>query len=189
MADYFYLAAIVFIVNIVPIFAPPTWVVLALAKISDPSFDILLLTLLGAIFSTLGRAVLAFYSSFFRRFFTKKLAEHAEEIKEFFKKKNKALFFGTLLYSLSPFPSNILFIAEGLTKVDPKPIFAGFFVGRLISYYVLIAVSHNLFAMLSEYASGAVLFGVLDLIGVAAAVSILLIDWKKVFKWVRKRMK
>jgi uncharacterized membrane protein YdjX (TVP38/TMEM64 family) len=180
MVDYLSVIFSVFIINIIPAFMPPTWVVLAFAKISDPSFDPFLLALAGAVSSTAGRAVLSYYSAFFRRFFTKDMCEHAEYIRHFFDKKDKELFLGTFIYSLSPFPSNIVFIANGLTKVNYKPIFAGFFLGRLISYFALIVLSQSLFLALSNYFHSEVLTSYLfEVLGVVAAFSILFIDWKK----------
>ena len=180
MADYLALALSVFVINLIPAFMPPTWVVLAFAKIGDPSFDPFLLTLAGAASSTAGRAVLSYYSAFFRRFFTKEMCEHAEYIRQFFNKKGKELFLGTFVYSLSPFPSNIIFIAKGLTKVDYKPIFSGFFLGRLVSYFVLIVLSQGIFLALSNYFHSEILTRYLfEAVGIVAAFSILLVDWKK----------
>jgi uncharacterized membrane protein YdjX (TVP38/TMEM64 family) len=181
MADFISLAILVFVTNLMPMFMPPTWIILSLASINDPSFDPLALAFVGAIFSTIGRFGLSFYTGFFRRFLSKELAEHAEQIRQFFEKKSLELFFGTFLYALSPFPSNLIFIADGLTKVDSKPIFAGFFIGRLISYFLLISASSNLFDILGGYSGNQELlrYG-FDIIGILAAFSILLVDWKKV---------
>jgi uncharacterized membrane protein YdjX (TVP38/TMEM64 family) len=180
MADYLYLMLFVFVLNAIPAFMPPTWVVLALAKLNDSSFDPVMLTLVGALASTAGRAVLYYLSAFFRRFFTKDMEMHADEIHKFFEKKGKALFFGTFLYSLSPFPSNLIFIANGLTKTDYKPVFAGFFLGRLVSYYVLIALSQNLFSTINSYTGNQLMTTyALEALGIIAAFSVVLVDWKK----------
>jgi uncharacterized membrane protein YdjX (TVP38/TMEM64 family) len=176
MADYLVLGVLVFLMNIVPVFMPPTWIILVRAIRDDTSFDPLALTVIGALSSTLGRAVLTYASSLFRRFFTHDMSEHAESIKAFFEKKGRALFAGTFAYALSPFPSNIVFIANGLTKVNFKPVFAGFFLGRLVSYYMLIVLSQRLFQFAGEQYR--FLF---DIFGVIAAFSILLLDWKKLF--------
>jgi len=181
MADYLSLALTVVAINLVPIFMPPTWFVLAFAKINDPSFDPLLLTLVGALSSTFGRAGLSYYSSFFRRFFTKELSTRADEIKKFFDRRGRELFLGAFTYSLSPFPSSMLFIADGLTKVDSRPVLAGYFCGRLVSYYVLIVLSSNLYSRVSGFFHGdARLRYALDLIGILGALSVVLVDWKKV---------
>ena len=177
MADYLSLAIIVFLINLVPAFMPPTWLILSRELMNNPSFDPLMLTVIGALSSTAGRAVLTFYSGFFRRFFSKDMSEHADEIRKFFDKKGKALFTGTFLYALSPFPSNLIFIANGLTKVDYRPIFAGFFSGRLVSYYLLIVLSQRIFHLAGEHYR--FLF---DILGIVAAFSILLLDWHKLFR-------
>lgn len=180
MADYLSLAVKVFIINVIPAFMPPTWVILALEKINDPSADPFMLTLVGALSSTGGRAVLAFYSSFFRRFFTREMEAHAEAIKRFFQRKGAALFGGIFAYALSPFPSNLIFIAEGLTKVDWKPVFSGFFLGRLVSYSVLVMLSQDIFGLLNGYFKNEEYVRYLfDALGIIAAFSVLLIDWKK----------
>jgi membrane protein YqaA with SNARE-associated domain len=181
MADYIVLALTVFVINVIPLFMPPSWFILAYAKVNDPSFDPLWLAVVGAVASTTGRAVLASYSSLFRRYFSHDLAQRADEIKQFFERKGKQLFIGSLTYSLSPLPSSMLFIADGLTKVDPRPVLAGYFVGRLASYYVIVALSHDLFMRVNGYFHGSPMVQyAFDLIGILGAFSILLIDWKKV---------
>ncbi len=180
MFDYLSLAILIFLINILPAFMPPTWIVLAIAKINDPSLDPITLTFVGALSSTSGRFVLSYYSGFFRRFFTKNLKEHADQLKTMMERKNIELFFGTLIYSLSPFPSNMIFIADGLTKINSKPIFAGFFLGRLISYFVLVSISHNIFHVLMDYTQNReLIINILDILGIVAAFSMLLVDWKK----------
>lgn len=181
MVDYVALVVYVFIVNVLPAFMPPTWVILAITKLKDPSADLIILTIVGAISSTAGRAVLSYYSSFFRRFFSEELEKRAKDIKEFFEKKKNELFVGTFLYSLSPFPSNMIFIANGITKSDPKPIFAGFFIGRLISYYTLVAASSTIFSTAKAYLHSDIITGpFLDGIGIIMGLSVVLIDWKKI---------
>ena len=178
MADYLVLSFYVILINVIPAFMPPTWIVLALAMINDATFDPLMLTMVGTISSTTGRMVLSIYSGYFRRFFTKKHHARANEIKEFFRKKDKELFFGTFAYALSPLPSNFIFLAKGLTRTDSIAIFPGFFVGRLVSYFVLIVLSNHLFvtvgSLTQDYDFVRMAF---DLLGIAAAFSFLFIDW------------
>jgi uncharacterized membrane protein YdjX (TVP38/TMEM64 family) len=180
MADYVQLALTVFAINVIPAFMPPTWVVLALAKVNDPSFDPLTLTLVGAFSSTLGRGALTLLSTFFRRFFSKELALHADKIREFFAKKGAQLFAGTFAYSLSPFPSNLIFIANGLTEVDWKPVFSGFFLGRLVSYFALIFFAGHIFGLLNSYFNnGQYVTYLFDALGILAAFSVLFVHWEK----------
>lgn len=188
MLDYLTVAALVFIINIIPAFMPPTWIILAGQMADNPGFDPLALAVIGAISSTAGRAVLTYYSSFFRRFFTKDLEAHATEIKAFLEKREKELFAGTFIYALSPFPSNLVFIASGLTKTDWKPVFAGFFFGRLIIYYAAAALSVHIFSALNgvfnneQYVRYA-----FDVLGIAAAFSVIFVDWKKILGAVHEQ--
>lgn len=180
MADYFSIMLTIFLVNVIPAFMPPSWVVLALAMMHDSTLDPFALTLIGALSSTGGRAALALLSSMLRRFFTSELEQHAENIRIFFEKRGKELFIGTFFYSLGPFPSNLIFIANGLTKTNPRPVFAGFFFGRLLSYYALIVLSQNLFVMLNNYFKNETMIRyIFDILGIIAALSIILVDWKK----------
>ncbi|MBI5223793.1 hypothetical protein HY990_05215 [Candidatus Micrarchaeota archaeon] len=187
MADYLALAAFVVIINVIPAFMPPTWTILALAKINDPAFDPILLTFIGATSSTAGRAILSAYSGFFRRFFSKELMEHAKDIQQFFAKKDRELFFGTFIYSLSPFPSNLIFIANGLTKVNSTPIFGGFFIGRIVSYFTLIVISQSAVTSLGDITQNEQMIRIaFDVIGILAAFSVVLVDWKKIMQKLKK---
>ncbi|MCX6802833.1 MAG: hypothetical protein NT067_07040 [Candidatus Diapherotrites archaeon] len=185
MADYISLGILVFVLNIIPALMPPTWVVLALAQINDTSFNPFMLAFVGAVCSTCGRAVLTFYSGFFRRFFNKDLAAHADEIKGFFDQRKKAVFMGSFLFALSPIPSNLLFVASGLTKIKTRLLLAGFFFGRFFSYLALVILSHGLFSAVEQYTGpGSVdtLKILFDVLGIAAAFLLIFVDWKQVGK-------
>ncbi len=179
MADFLTILLVVFLINIVPAFMPPTWLVLALARMDNPGLDPLALVFGGAFASTAGRAVLSFYSSFFRRFFSSGLRERAEQARRFFERHERGLFLGTFVFSLGPFPSNMIFIADGLTKVDSRPVFAGFFLGRLVSYFLLVELSLRFFHLFGATVLGLPIGFVADIIGIAAALSVVFVDWRK----------
>ncbi|MEM0360015.1 MAG: hypothetical protein QXK06_01585 [Candidatus Diapherotrites archaeon] len=189
MADYVSLGILVFFLNIMPALMPPTWVVLSLAKINDPSFNPFLLAFVGAVCSTCGRAVLTFYSGFFRRFFNKELAKNAAEIKAFFDQREGAIFIGSFLFALSPIPSNLLFVASGLTKIKVRLLLVGFFCGRLLSYFALVVLSHGLFAAVEQSAgpgSTDSLKLFFDVLGIVAAALLIFVDWKQVGKQAKR---
>jgi len=50
---------VVFILNVIPAFAPPTWLTLSVIGFSSPHIPVVLLALTGAAAATLGRLVLA----------------------------------------------------------------------------------------------------------------------------------
>jgi len=71
----------------------------------------------------------------------RKQADNLSYFRKLVEGKKLGLFFGTLVYSLSPLPSNFLFIASGVSGVNLLPVIAGFAVGRFISYAFLVYAS------------------------------------------------
>jgi uncharacterized membrane protein YdjX (TVP38/TMEM64 family) len=128
--------AIAFGINLVPAFMPSTWMVLAFFRI-EFGLPILPLTLGGALFSGLGRIVLARGSTLFKRAVLKRDAE-LEEIKEYLDARRNYVGLATMTYCLMPLPTNNLFIAAGMIEVSMVRVMAGFWVGRVIAdtFYV-----------------------------------------------------
>src|SRR6516164_8070042 len=126
------LCIVVFVLNVLPAFAPPTWATMSFIGLAIPNIDVLLLAAVAAVAATCGRIVLAKLSRQIVR--QKLLTEHSRRNVDAIKtaiENKRAVTIGTFLgYSLSPLPSNYLFIAYGLTSLLAIP----FFVGRLVSY-------------------------------------------------------
>ena len=101
-----------------------------------PKIDVLLLALVAATAATCGRVTLAKLSRAVVR--QKLLTEEARRNVDAIKmgiENRKAMTVGTFLgYSLSPLPSNYLFIAYGLTSLPITFLAVPFFIGRLVSY-------------------------------------------------------
>jgi hypothetical protein len=139
------LFAVVFVLNVVPAFAPPTWVTLSLIGFSIPDVPVGALALIGACAATLGRLTLAKLSRWIVR--GRLLGEHARENIDAIKsglERRRAVTFGMFLaYAFSPLPSNFLFIAYGLTTLSLALVALPFFLGRLASYsfWVLTATA------------------------------------------------
>ncbi len=182
---------VVFVINVVPAFAPPTWIVLAYFYINS-SQNILLLVLIGVTASTAGRFVLAKFSGIIvERFGNKKMKEDMKEIRKFlnpdesrkvfFKRKK---FYFTFLYSLSPLPSNTLFIAVGSAKLKMKDILLGFFLGRTCSYFFLVFTTNEIYQAFSDSISGtgSLLTYTIEFIGIIGILAFFLIDWSKYLK-------
>ena len=127
---------LVFILNVVPAFAPPTWITLSFLGFSMPHVPIGALALIGATAATLGRVTLAKLSRAMvpRRFLDEPTRKNIGAIKDVLEKR-RVFAFGTFLaYAFSPLPSNYLFIAYGLTTLRLTLVAFPFFVGRLASY-------------------------------------------------------
>jgi hypothetical protein len=53
------LFCVVFVLNVVPAFAPPTWIALSFVGLTIPSVNVLAVAVVGAAAATLGRIALA----------------------------------------------------------------------------------------------------------------------------------
>lgn len=136
MTGILLLFLIVFLLNVVPAFAPPTWMVFSFVGFRYPRQNMVPLVLVGALAATLGRAVLARMSSLVirQRLLSQSARENIDVIKGRLERRRKLTFGVFLLYAFTPLPSNYLFIAYGLTTMDLKLIAIPFFIGRSISY-------------------------------------------------------
>ena len=134
------LFALVFALNLIPVFAPPTWMALAFVGFQFPETSAWALALTGAAAATTGRLTLALLS---HRIVGKKLLNETQRTNIYVVKqrleKRPALTFGIFLsYAFSPLPSNFLFIAYGLTGLSLARVALPFFLGRCVSYAFFI---------------------------------------------------
>jgi membrane protein DedA with SNARE-associated domain len=128
--------AAVYILNTIPVFAPPTWIVLSLIGFNHPQFNPFTLALAAAFAATLGRVTLATLSKTIIRnkFLNARTKENIDAIKEALDERENQTAGALLLYSFTPFPTNYLFIAFGMTSLSIKLIAVPFFIGRLVAY-------------------------------------------------------
>src|SRR4051812_49174174 len=124
--------ALAFIVNLVPAFMPSTWIVLAFFYIR---YDIPLIPLAvaGTLASGAGRLYLAKGSTGFRDRFLKRHKSDIDELGAFLSEHPPWLAPFVFLYALTPLPTNNLFIAAGLARVNIVPVLIGFLASRLLA--------------------------------------------------------
>jgi hypothetical protein len=127
---------VVFVLNVLPAFAPPTWTTMSFIGFVIPNVDFALLAVVAAIAATSGRIVLAKLSRALvrQRLLSAETQCNVDSIKLGIENRPAVAFATFLGYSLSPLPSNYLFIAYGLTTLPVAFLAMPFFVGRLISY-------------------------------------------------------
>ena len=165
--------------NILPAFAPPTWIVLAYAKLKYPYFNEFILLLVGLMGATLGRLVMYYYSYIFAKFAIKD-KEALEFVKQLASKNREGVFIASFLYSLSPLSSNVMFIFSGAARIPPLPLFAGFALGRFISYgaalFIYVKSIH-----IAEDALNISISHWVDALTLLIALALMFVDWKKVY--------
>jgi len=127
--------------NASPILMPPTWIVLSSFYAIDPALNILTLSIVGATGALIGRMILMYISRFFRRFIGTERKSSLDTLADFMKKKKYGYFSASFLFAITPLPSNMLFMAYGIMRAKNISLFAGFWTGRAIAYYVMISLS------------------------------------------------
>ena len=192
------LAALLFIVvftlNVVPAFAPPTWITLSFVGFSMPHVPVSALALIGATAATLGRVALAKISRAIvrTRLLDEPTRKNIDAIKAGLEKRRAFTFATFLAYALSPLPSNYLFIAYGLTTLRLAFVAFPFFVGRLASYgfwvtTASVARNHlDLDSFESAFYVG-IYFIVSQLLLIPAIYIFTRIDWRAAFEEGRLR--
>ncbi len=198
MSPLVILFLVVFLLNVIPAFAPPTWMVFSFLGFRFPSHTSWTFALVGAVAAAMGRSVLGKLARTVVR--NHWLGETARENVDSFKvelEKRPKLTFGLFLfYAFTPLPSNYLFIAYGLTTMPLVRILIPFFLGRFVSYMFwtmsAAAVSRKL-ELDGTVALGyfSVYFVLTQLALLAVVYAITRIDWnlllrERRWKWLPK---
>jgi membrane protein YqaA with SNARE-associated domain len=180
--SFLLLAAVVFAVNLLPAFGPPTWAVLVFFRLQS-SLPAVPLVLIGALAAASGRLVLATVSRRLRHHLSKQRVEHLEAARDAILGGRKRAVAGLGLFALSPLPSAQLFVAAGLVAAPLVPLTAAFFTGRLVSYSIYVgaasAAKHSLGSILRDsFTSPAgIAVQVVMLVGL---VALLRVDWARI---------
>ncbi len=182
------LFAVVFVINCLPAFAPPTWMVVSAMTVSSSGANPWLTAFAAATAATAGRLVLAklAYILVRQRWLSARTKENVDLVKARLERHRAMTFGAVLAYTCSPLPSNSLFIAYGLTSLPLAPVAAASFIGRFLTYsfWVVIAmevaqkvvVDHeSIFAYLGGY------FVVTQVFMLALVVLFAKLDWRAWF--------
>ena len=177
--SYFGIFLLLIGINAAPILMPPTWIVLSSFFALDSSLDPLLLALVGATGATIGRLILKNLSSFFRRFVGKEQKSNLDAIGNFLNRKKFGYVLTSFLFAATPLPSNMLFVAYGMMKAKSIGLYFGFWLGRVLSYYIMITISSVVLAPFLELFEDKII-GILlaDVVGIGVVVVFTCISWQ-----------
>lgn len=182
------LIVLIFTLNLIPVFAPPTWMALAFVGFQFPETNPWALAIIGAGAATCGRITLALLSHRIagKKLLSKPQLANVDVIKQRLEKRTTLTFAIFLSYAFSPLPSNFLFIAYGLTGLPLRKIALPYFLGRCVSYAFFIVSGQaagrrfQIDSLESTlYASG--YFIVTQFIVIAALYAFTRIDWAVLF--------
>ena len=177
--SYFGIFLLLIGINAAPILMPPTWIVLSSFFALDSSLDPLLLALVGATGATIGRLILKNLSGFFRRFVGKEQKSNLDAIGNFLNRKKFGYVLTSFLFAATPLPSNMLFVAYGMMKAKSIGLYFGFWLGRLLSYYIMITISSVILTPFLELFEDKII-GILvaDIVGIGVVVIFTCINWQ-----------
>ena len=192
--SYFGIFLLLIGINAAPILMPPTWIVLSSFFALDSSLDPLLLALVGATGATIGRFFLKRISGFFRRFVGKEQESNLDTIGNFLNKKKFGYTLTSFLFAATPLPSNMLFVAYGMMRAKSIGLYIGFWCGRLVSYYIMITISHAVLTPFLQLFEDR-LIGIIaaDIVGIGSVVFFTCINWRALLlerklRFVRPRL-
>lgn len=199
LAELLTFFALIFTLNLIPAFAPPTWMALSWIGFDHPQFNPVAVAVIAALAATAGRIVLARLSQLIirQRFMSDATRANVDIIKDKIE-GHRTLTSGTfLVFAFSPFPSNYLFIAYGLTSLPIWRVAAPFFLGRCVSYTFFVYTASEASQYLANHGTAAkqyfgVYFVLSQFFFIGLVYLLTRIDWKhlmaaKRLRWLRSR--
>jgi len=137
---YVVLVLVVFGINLLPAFGPPTWAVLVFARLHW-HLNPVALVLLGVLAAASGRYLLALGAGYFKARLPARLKDNLEGARLLIERKRvgAAALFG--IFVLSPLPSAQLFLAAGMLDLPLRMVTGAFVLGRLVSYSIYVSVA------------------------------------------------
>ncbi|NND85823.1 MAG: hypothetical protein HKM23_00530 [Nitrosopumilus sp.] len=192
--SYFGIFLVLLGVNASPILMPPSWIVLTSFYLLDPNLNIFFLAIVGATGATIGRYFLKRISGLFRKFVGEEQKSNLDIIGDYLNRKKYGYLIASFLFGATPLPSNMLFIAYGLMRAKSIGIYLGFWVGRVISYIIMIyfgnAVLRPFLEIFEDRLTGILL---IDGVGIGVLVIFASINWtvlitKKKIKFVKPKI-
>ena len=179
---YPFVFIIIFLLSIIPILTPPTWIVVVSAYSLNDQLNPFLLSGIGATAAVTGRLILLQLSTIGRKAINDHRKSSLEKLRKYLEKTKYGYLIGTLLFALLPLPSSMLFISYGLMNAKSVGIVVGFWIGRFVAYIIMI----NLFKYFVDYFkkilnSDIQSLLIIDIIGIIMTLFILMIDWNILF--------
>lgn len=133
MTEYLILFVVVFGINLLPAFGPPTWSVIVLFGINS-NLPLPGLVAVAAIASSSGRYLLAHGFHLFAGKLSQRTRANLAAARAAFERQKHGGLLALVFFAVSPLPSAQQFGAVGLAGVRILPFTLAFFMGRLVSY-------------------------------------------------------
>lgn len=183
-AEYLIAAAVIFGVNLLPAFGPPTWSILVFFVLG---FDLAaaIVVPVAAAAAAAGRLVLATGARRLRGRLSGERLDSLTAAEEALTASRSRAIAGLGLFALSPVPSAQLFVAAGLLEVPLLPLTTAFFAGRLVSYSLYVGAASVASDSLGEIVGDSLTspLGIaLQVLMLAGLVALVRVDWRRVLE-------
>jgi len=170
--------------NLLPAFAPPTWMLMSYFGLRSPDASPWIVALVAAMAATCGRCMLAYFAHRVvdSRFVPPAVRANLANVAMIVERRRATASTVFLFVAFSPIPSNALFLAYGMTHAPLLLLALPFFVGRFASYVIAFSggamISRNLDVELSGAAS--LLYFVVSQIATVLAVYLFArVNWRQ----------
>lgn len=179
---------IVFAVNLLPAFGPPTWAMLVFARLRWQDIPPAALIAGGALAATAGRLVLAVATGRLSGRLPPERRANLEALGQTLAKSKTGVVATLAVFVFSPLPSAQMFMAAGLADVPLLPLAGAFLIGRSISYTAYVtaatAAEETVHRLLRQGLTSPSAIAI-QLAGLAAVVVMIKADWIKIIDWTR----
>lgn len=177
--------AIVFGINLAPAFMPSSWMVMTFFYIRY-GVPLLPLTIGGAIVSGFGRLLLAKGSAWFSQRYMAGRRADLDLLGEYVDRNRHIAGPATFAYTLTPLPTNNLFLAAGMVGVNLAWVLAGFWAGRILADTFWVWTTERVFSSIGNVFEGA--FSTpwaiaLQSLSITSVALLYILPWSK---WLRR---
>lgn len=182
---------VVFAINLLPAFGPPTWAVLVFVRLQWPDVPAAALIAGGALAATAGRLLLATGTRKLGGRLSRERRANLEALGQTLAKSKTGVLASLAVFVFSPLPSAQLFMAAGLADVPLLPLCGAFLIGRSVSYtgYVTAAAAaeETVRRLISQGLTSPSVIAI-QLATLAAIVVMIKLDWIKLIDSTRARI-
>jgi len=179
--------ALTLVLNVIPVFMPPTWMLLAWFSFNT-DVPVLVLAATGAVAAMTGRGLLALgFRRLGMRFLPERWQRNIEELGRQAGQRKQASLVAYVVFLLGPFPSEQLFIAMGIAQTPLVVPLLVFLCIRLIGYLVWVSTANVVAMSLQDVlrpGPGSTLGIVIQVVSLLLLFAAMQIDWAK---WFRER--
>ncbi|SRR5690606_16448300 len=171
------------VVNVVPLFMPPTWALLAWLHVQE-GVPVWGLAATGAIATTIGRGTLALITrQIGPRILPHRWRTNIQAVVDLLMSRRSLRFSSLAMFAWGPVSSNWLFMGAGISGIPLVPPLIVYAVARFISYLVVVPVTQTTVDSFSDLINPGTdrnWLPTLQIVGIIAILIIMRYDWSKV---------